>query len=66
MDKLKTPPGRAIALAAALTALATPALAQDRFDWGGGRSGEREYGLVGAGVPGSCRSCGVPIAAARS
>ena len=51
MDKLKTPPGRAIALAAALAALATPAFAQDRFDWGGGRSGEREYGLVGAGVP---------------
>jgi len=51
MYKLKSPPGRAIAMAAAFTALATPALAQDRFDRGGGRSGEREYGLVGAGVP---------------
>jgi outer membrane protein OmpA-like peptidoglycan-associated protein len=48
--KLKSPPGRALALAAALTTLATPALAQDRFDWGGGRSGERDYGLAGAGV----------------
>jgi outer membrane protein OmpA-like peptidoglycan-associated protein len=47
---LKSPPGRALALAAALTTLATPALAQDRFDWGGGRSGERDYGLIGAGV----------------
>jgi len=48
--KLKSPPGRALAFAAALTTLATPALAQDRFDWGGGRNGERDYGLVGAGV----------------
>jgi outer membrane protein OmpA-like peptidoglycan-associated protein len=47
---LKSPPGRALALAAALTTLATPALAQERFDWGGGRSGERDYRLVGAGV----------------
>ena len=47
---LKSAPGRAAALAAALTALATPASAQERFDWGGGRSGERDYGLVGAGV----------------
>ena len=50
MNLLKSPPGRALALAAALTILATPALAQDRFDWGGGRSGERDYGLSGAGV----------------
>jgi outer membrane protein OmpA-like peptidoglycan-associated protein len=48
---LKSPSGRALAFAAALTTLATPALAQDRFDWGGGRSGERDYRLVGAGVP---------------
>ena len=42
----------AIAIAAtALTAGASPALAQDRWDWGGGRAGDREYGLVGAGVP---------------
>lgn len=51
MFKVKSPPGRAIAMAAALTALASPAIAQDRLDWGGGRSGERNYGLVGAGVP---------------
>lgn len=50
MQRLKSPPGRALALAAALTTLATPVLAQDRFDWGGGRSGERDYGLTGAGV----------------
>jgi len=46
-----SPPGRALALAAAMTALAAPALAQDRFDWGGGRTGERDYDLSGAGVP---------------
>jgi outer membrane protein OmpA-like peptidoglycan-associated protein len=48
--KFKSPPGRALALAAILTVLATPVLAQERFDWGGGRSGERDYGLAGAGV----------------
>lgn len=51
MFKAKSPPGRAIAMAAALTALASPAIAQDRLDWGGGRAGERNYDLVGAGVP---------------
>lgn len=50
MHNFKSPPGRALALAALLTTLATPALAQERFDWGGGRSGERDYGLTGAGV----------------
>lgn len=50
MLNLKSAPGRALALAAALTTLATPALAQERFDWGGGRSGERDYRLTGAGV----------------
>lgn len=50
MLNLKSPPGRALALAAALTTLSTPALAQERFDWGGGRSGERDYRLIGAGV----------------
>ena len=50
MQNMKSPPGRALALAAALTTLAAPALAQDRFDWGGGRSGERDYDLRGAGV----------------
>ena len=38
--------------ATALTAIATPALAQDRWDWSGGRPGDRVYRLVGAGVPG--------------
>ncbi|MGZ8333697.1 MAG: OmpA family protein [Allosphingosinicella sp.] len=47
---LKSAPGRALALAAALTTLATPALAQQSFDWGGGRNGERDYRLIGAGV----------------
>jgi outer membrane protein OmpA-like peptidoglycan-associated protein len=37
--------------AAALTATASPASAQDRWDWGGGRAGDREYRLVGPGVP---------------
>lgn len=50
MLNLKSPAGRALALTAALSTLATPALAQDRFDWGGGRSGERDYRLIGAGV----------------
>jgi outer membrane protein OmpA-like peptidoglycan-associated protein len=51
MLNLKSASGRAVALAAALTTLATPVLAQQRFDWGGGRSGERDYRLAGAGVP---------------
>ena len=51
MHAFKSPPGRALALAVALATLATPALAQERFDWGGGRSGERDYRLTGAGVP---------------
>lgn len=43
---------RALAASAALLVTASPALAQDRaWDWGGGRSGDREYRLVGAGVP---------------
>ena len=45
---MKTP---MIAIAIAMTVAASPALAQDRWDWGGGRPGDREYGLVGAGVP---------------
>jgi outer membrane protein OmpA-like peptidoglycan-associated protein len=51
MLNLRHAPGRAIALAVAFTTLATPVLAQERFDWGGGRSGERDYRLSGAGVP---------------
>jgi outer membrane protein OmpA-like peptidoglycan-associated protein len=39
------------AAATMLLATAGPLLAQDRWDWGGGRSGDRDYGLVGAGVP---------------
>ena len=50
MLNLKSAPNRALALAAALVTVATPALAQDRFDWGGGRGGERDYRLTGAGV----------------
>ena len=38
--------------ATALTAVATPALAQDRWDWSGGRPGDRAYRLIGAGVQG--------------
>ena len=37
--------------AAALTTAAGPASAQDRWDWNGGREGDREYRLVGPGVP---------------
>lgn len=51
MLNLKSAPGRAIAIAVALVTVAGPALAQERFDWGGGRSGERDHRLVGAGVP---------------
>ena len=43
---------RALAASAAILVTATPALAQNRdYDWSGGRSGDREYRLVGAGVP---------------
>jgi outer membrane protein OmpA-like peptidoglycan-associated protein len=38
------------AIAVALSVLATPAVAQDRFDWGGGRSGEADYQIRGAGA----------------
>jgi outer membrane protein OmpA-like peptidoglycan-associated protein len=38
--------------ALALTTLAGPALAQDRWDWHGGAQGDpRDYGLIGRGVP---------------
>jgi outer membrane protein OmpA-like peptidoglycan-associated protein len=40
-----------IIAATALSAVATPALAQDRWDWSGGGAGDRTYRLVGAGVP---------------
>lgn len=42
----------AAGLTAALTTIASPALAQDRWDWSGGRPGDRAYRLVGRGVPG--------------
>jgi outer membrane protein OmpA-like peptidoglycan-associated protein len=37
--------------AAALLTSISPASAQGRWDWDGGRSGDREYRLTGAGVP---------------
>lgn len=37
--------------AATLAVSAGPAAAQDRWDWDGGRAGDRDYRLVGAGVP---------------
>jgi outer membrane protein OmpA-like peptidoglycan-associated protein len=42
---------RTAACSLAIAAGATAASAQDRWDWDGGRAGDREYGLVGAGVP---------------
>lgn len=44
---------KSIIIAAMLAAgIATPALAQDRWDWSGGRPGDRPYRLIGAGVQG--------------
>ena len=39
-----------ISLGLTALAAATPALAQDRWDWSGGRPGARDYRLVGQGV----------------
>lgn len=39
------------AAAATLAASAAPASAQERWDWDGGRAGDRDYHLVGPGVP---------------
>lgn len=50
MSKMKRPLLRTLAISAALVATCGPAMAQD-WDWGGGRHGDREYRLVGAGVP---------------
>ena len=47
----KNPMIATVLAATLLTAGASPALAQDRWDWGGGRADDRDYGLVGAGVP---------------
>lgn len=38
-------------LGIALLAAATPAVAQDRWDWSGGRAGGAQFRLTGAGVP---------------
>jgi outer membrane protein OmpA-like peptidoglycan-associated protein len=51
MSKLNKPIFAMAATAVALLASAGPAAAQDRWDWGGGRHGTREYRLIGAGVP---------------
>jgi outer membrane protein OmpA-like peptidoglycan-associated protein len=42
---------RGTAAALAVVAIAGPVQAQDRFDWGGGRPGDRDIALRGAGVP---------------
>ncbi|MDQ2878843.1 MAG: OmpA family protein, partial [Pseudomonadota bacterium] len=42
---------RAALAGLALATIAAPALAQDRWDWHGGRAGERDYRLAGRGVP---------------
>ena len=46
--RIRTPIAATLAIA---FLAAGPAAAQDRWDWSGGRSGDREYGLRGAGVP---------------
>ncbi|QNA85698.1 OmpA family protein [Sphingomonas sp. So64.6b] len=51
MTKLNKPISGIAAAAVALLAGASPAFAQDRWDWNGGRHGDREYRLIGAGVP---------------
>ncbi|MGY4394857.1 outer membrane protein OmpA-like peptidoglycan-associated protein [Sphingomonas sp. UYAg733] len=51
MSKFNKPIFPIAAAAFALLASAGPAAAQDRWDWGGGRHGTREYRLIGAGVP---------------
>lgn len=50
MSRLRNSMMAAAMSAIALTA-AGPASAQDRWDWGGGRIGDREYRLIGQGVP---------------
>lgn len=51
MSKLNKPILRALAASAALIATCGPAMAQRDWDYGGGRQGDREYRLEGAGVP---------------
>jgi outer membrane protein OmpA-like peptidoglycan-associated protein len=50
MTKMTRNAARAAAVTM-LIAAAAPLSAQDRWDWGGGRVGDRAYDLVGAGVP---------------
>jgi outer membrane protein OmpA-like peptidoglycan-associated protein len=50
MTKIKSAMIHSVVAAIALAASSNAALAQDRWDWGGGRAGDREYGLVGPGV----------------
>ncbi|RYY47317.1 MAG: OmpA family protein [Sphingomonadales bacterium] len=52
MSKINGPLLYTLAASAALIATSGSAMAQQReWDWGGGRHGDREYRLVGAGVP---------------
>ena len=51
MSKFNTSFLRALAASAALVATCGPALAQSNWDYGGGRQGDRDYRLVGGGVP---------------
>lgn len=51
MTMIRTSILTAAVAAVALAGSAMPAAAQDRWDWGGGRPGDRNYRLIGAGVP---------------
>lgn len=52
MMKFRKQAIRALAASAAILATCAPAIAQQRsWDWSGGRAGDREYRLIGAGVP---------------
>lgn len=42
---------RMLTAAALIGSLTAPALAQERWDWAGGRPGDRDIALAGAGVP---------------
>jgi outer membrane protein OmpA-like peptidoglycan-associated protein len=51
MTKLKRTIVHALAASAALLVTAAPAMAQNNWDWSGGRQGERALRLAGPGVP---------------
>ena len=51
MSIFKKPLAHALIASAALIATGGPALAQSNWDWAGGRQGDRDYRLEGAGVP---------------